>query len=286
MPGESGTPPPGARRKSRIGTGRGRTRFSGSTEPKESRPGRSAAPLRRIGPRTPQASWPRAVGRTARRSSGTTAGTRELGRSNPSRRGSVRRAILSRRSRYKGTGERMPRLRSSYGKKLSSVTARVAQAVERTPLRRADSLHAPTSEGARWPPYAPFCSDGIGLSVLPGAKRLLGLAPMGCRRLTRSHVNVTAERIILDAGCVVSAPLPALSDPPLARGHRSWGGGTFLSNPGGSPSAVRGLLAVRAHPRARIWICWRCRRFDALLRTHRSRRTRDLCDSTERGLTI
>src|SRR2546429_4005935 len=74
---------------------------------------------------------------------------------------------------------------------------------------------------ARWPPYAPFCSDGIGLSVLPGALRLLGLAPMGCRRLTRSHVNVTAERIILDAGCVVSAPLPALSDPPLARGHRS-----------------------------------------------------------------
>src|SRR2546428_3611011 len=118
-------------------------------------------------------------------------------------------------------------------------------------------LHGMRTERARWPPYAPFCSDGIGLSVLPGAKRLLGLAPMGCRRLTRSHVNVTAERIILDAGCVVSAPLPALSDPPLARGHRSWGGGTFLSNPGGSPSAVRGLLAVRAHPRARIWICWR-----------------------------
>jgi len=84
---------------------------------------------------------------------------------------------------------------------------------------------------------------------------------MGCRRLTSSRVNVTAERIILDAGCVVSAPLPALSDPPLARGHLSWGGGTFLSNPEGSPSAVRGLLAVRAHPRARIWICWRCRRF-------------------------
>src|SRR5207245_8506803 len=34
--------------------------------------------------------------------------------------------------------------------------------------------------------------------------------------------------------------------PPLARGHRTWGGGTFLSNPEGSPSAVRGLLAIRA----------------------------------------
>src|SRR5256712_1311539 len=143
-----------------------------------------------------------------------------------------------------------------------------------------------TTDGARWPPYAPFCSDGIGLSVLPGALRLLGLAPMGCRRLTRSRVNVTAERIILDAGCVVSAPLPALSDPPLARGHRSWGGGTFLSNPEGSPSAVRGLLAGRTHPRARIWICWRCRPIDALLRMHRSRRTPDLCDSTEPGLTM
>src|SRR5712691_12273268 len=63
---------------------------------------------------------------------------------------------------------------------------------------------------ARSPPYAPFCSDGIGLSVLPGALRLLGLAPVGCRRLTRSRVNVLAGRFILDAGCVVSAPLPAL----------------------------------------------------------------------------
>src|SRR5256884_4105603 len=103
-----------------------------------------------------------------------------------------------------------------------------------------------TSERARWPPYAPFCSDGIGLSVLPGALRLLGLAPVGCRRLTRSRVNVTAWRIILGASCVVSAPLPVLSGPPLARGHRSEGGGTFLSDPEGSPSAVRGLLAARA----------------------------------------
>src|SRR5436309_5140229 len=103
---------------------------------------------------------------------------------------------------------------------------------------------------ARWPPYAPFCSDGIGLSVLPGASRLLGLAPVGCRRLTRSRVNVTAGRIILDAGCVVSAPLPALSGPPLARGHHSEGGGTFLSDPERPPSAVRGLLAGRTKCRA------------------------------------
>src|SRR2546425_1638112 len=104
----------------------------------------------------------------------------------------------------------------------------------------------PNDKRARWPPYAPFCSDGIGLSVLPGALRLLGLAPVGCRRLTRSRANVTAVRIILGASCVVSAPLPVLSGPPLARGHRSEGGGTFLSGPEGPPSAVRGLLAARA----------------------------------------
>src|SRR5881396_812248 len=109
-----------------------------------------------------------------------------------------------------------------------------------------DCIGLHTANRARWPPYAPFCSDGIGLSVLPGALRLLGLAPVGCRRLTRSRVNVTAGRIILDAGCVVSAPLPVLSGPPLARGHRSEGGGTFLSGPEGPPSAVRGLLAARA----------------------------------------
>src|SRR5438132_14168952 len=89
-------------------------------------------------------------------------------------------------------------------------------------------LHGMRTERARWPPYAPFCSDGIGLSVLPGAMRLLGLAPVGCRRLTRSRVNVTAGRIILGASCVVSAPLPVLSGPPLARGHRSEGGVTYL----------------------------------------------------------
>src|SRR5437879_8945638 len=116
---------------------------------------------------------------------------------------------------------------------------------QHTPSQRDQSLDGEKNR-ARWPPYAPFCSDGIGLSVLPGALRLLGLAPVGCRRLTRSRVNVTAGRIILGASCVVSAPLPVLSGPPLARGHRSEGGGTFLSGPEGPPSAVRGLLAARA----------------------------------------
>src|SRR5437879_12913032 len=116
---------------------------------------------------------------------------------------------------------------------------------QHTPSQRDQSLDGEKNRG-RWPPSAPSCSDGIGLSVLPGALRLLGLAPVGCRRLTRSRVNVTAGRIILDASCVVSAPLPVLSGPPLARGHRSEGGGPFLSGPEGPPSAVRGLLAARA----------------------------------------
>src|SRR2546421_13068161 len=105
------------------------------------------------------------------------------------------------------------------------------------------------TERARWPPYAPFCSDGIGLSVLPGALRLLGLAPVGCRRLTRSRANVLAGRFILGASCVVSAPLPVLSCPPLARGHRSEGGGSFLISTEGPPSSVRGHLASYAIPR-------------------------------------
>src|SRR5437867_4074062 len=111
------------------------------------------------------------------------------------------------------------------------------------PVRPGSFSPCRTSERARWPPYAPFCSDGIGLSVLPGALRLLGLAPVGCRRLTRSRVNVLAGRFILDAGCVVSAPLPALSGPSACAGPPTWGGGTFLSDPEGPPSAVRGLLA-------------------------------------------
>src|SRR5437016_14316602 len=97
---------------------------------------------------------------------------------------------------------------------------------------------------ARWPPYAPFCSDGIGLSVLPGALRLLALAPVGCRRLTRSRVNVTARRIILVASCVVSAPWPVLPRPPLARGRRSVGAATGHRAPERPPSSVRGHLAA------------------------------------------
>src|SRR3989442_4102242 len=84
---------------------------------------------------------------------------------------------------------------------------------------------------ARWPPYAPFCSDGIGLSVLPGALRLLGLAPVGCRRLTSSRVNVLAGRFILDAGCVVSAPLPALSGPSACAGPPYLGRGDVPQQP-------------------------------------------------------
>src|SRR3989454_3306668 len=223
MPRESRTSSSGARRTSRIGTGRGRTRFSGSTGPKESRPGRSAAPLRRIGPRTPQASWPRAVGRTARRSSCTTAGTRELVTSKPSRRQSVRRAILSPRTRYKGTGERMPRLLSSYGEKLSSVTARVAQAVERTPLRRADSLHAPTTEGARWPPYAPFCSDYVWTPLFPNGPVadgafmpapwgvFRGRAPSPCQSLPPWLVLLADHRVRGFRRAVQSGPVGILN---------------------------------------------------------------------------
>src|SRR5438128_8523440 len=84
---------------------------------------------------------------------------------------------------------------------------------------------------ARWPPYAPFCSDGIVLSVLPGALRLLGLAPVGCRRLTRSRINVLAGRFILDAGCVVSAPLPALSGPSACAGPPYLGRGDVPQQP-------------------------------------------------------
>src|SRR2546425_13253016 len=89
----------------------------------------------------------------------------------------------------------------------------------------------PNDKRARWPPYAPFWSDGIGLSVLPGALRLLGLAPVGCRRLTRSRVNVTAGRIILGASCVVSAPLPVLSGPSACAGPPYLGRGDVPQQP-------------------------------------------------------
>src|SRR6266540_898430 len=135
----------------------------------------------------------------------------------------------------------MPMLTSPHGENPIGPLSRAPRPASRTTRFEADSSMG-SDVRARWPPYAPFCSDGIGLSVLPGASRLLGLAPVGCRRLTRSRINVTAGRIILDAGCVVSAPLPALSGPPLARGHHSEGGGTFLSDPERPPSAVRGRL--------------------------------------------
>src|SRR6266581_7314938 len=143
----------------------------------------------------------------------------------------------------------MPMLTSPHGENPIGPLSRAPRPASRTTRSEADSSMG-NDVSARWPPYAPFCSDGIGLSVLPGASRLLGLAPVGCRRLTRSRVNVTVGRIILDAGCVVSAPLPALSGPPLARGHHSEGGGTFLSDPERPPSAVRGLLAGRTKCRA------------------------------------
>ena len=54
---------------------------------------------------------------------------------------------------------------------------------------------------------------------------------MGCRRLTSSRVNVTAERIILDAGCVVSAPLPALSGPSACAGPPYLGRGDVPQQP-------------------------------------------------------
>src|SRR2546425_2480096 len=108
---------------------------------------------------------------------------------------------------------------------------------------------------ARWPPYAPFCSDGIGLSVLPGASRLLGLAPVGCRRLTRSHVNVLAGRFILDAGCVVSAPLPALSGPSACAGPPYLGRGDVPQQPR-RVTVGRPRSPGRArHPCGPIWSC-------------------------------
>src|SRR5439155_20753578 len=108
---------------------------------------------------------------------------------------------------------------------------------------------------ARWPPYAPFCSDGIGLSVLPGALRLLGLAPVGGRRLTRSHVNVLAGRFILDAGCVVSAPLPALSGPSACAGPPYLGRGDVPQQPRGVTVGRPRSPGRPRHPEVPIWSC-------------------------------
>jgi len=109
------------------------------------------------------------------------------------------------------------------------------------------------TERARWPPYAPFCSDGIGLSVLPGALRLLGLAPVGCRRLTRSRVNVLAGRFILDAGCVVSAPLPALSGPSACAGPPYLGRGDVPQQPRGVTVGRPRSPGRARHPCGPIW---------------------------------
>jgi len=106
---------------------------------------------------------------------------------------------------------------------------------------------------ARWPPYAPFCSDGIGLSVLPGALRLLGLAPVGCRRLTRSRVNVLAGRFILDAGCVVSAPLPALSGPSACAGPPYLGRGDVPQQPRKVTVGRPRSPGRASHPCGPIW---------------------------------
>src|SRR5207247_2657523 len=60
-----------------------------------------------------------------------------------------------------------------------------------------------------------------------------------------------------DAGCVVSAPLPSLSGPPLARGRLSFGGGTFLSalagtvgrpRPPGFAARIRRAYNNLSHP--------------------------------------
>src|SRR5947209_9149817 len=108
---------------------------------------------------------------------------------------------------------------------------------------------------ARWPPYAPFCSDGIGLSVLPGALRLLGLAPVGCRRLTRSHVNVLAGRFILDAGCVVSAPFPALPAPSACAGPPYLGRGDVPQQPRKVTVGRPRSPGRPRHPEVPIWSC-------------------------------
>src|SRR5437899_2317118 len=117
------------------------------------------------------------------------------------------------------------------------------------------SLHAVLTYGARSPPYAPFCSDGIGLSVLPGALRLLGLAPVGCRRLTSSRVNVLAGRFILDAGCVVSAPLPALSGPSACAGPPYLGRGDVPQQPRKVTVGRPRSPGRPRHPEVPIWSC-------------------------------
>src|SRR4030067_2832781 len=72
------------------------------------------------------------------------------------------------------------------------------------------------------------------------------LAPVGCRRFTKSSRDFIPKGIItLSRGCVVSVPLPGLS-PCCSGSPLSHGEGTFLSRPlmnRALPSAIRLLLA-------------------------------------------
>ncbi len=75
-------------------------------------------------------------------------------------------------------------------------------------------------------------SGGIRLSALPAPRRATHRGCLGLLRRGRPFQQIPWERhpqgIILPMGCVVSAPLPSLSGPPLARGRLPDGGGTFL----------------------------------------------------------
>ena len=80
-------------------------------------------------------------------------------------------------------------------------------------MERIDSR--PPEEGSRWPPYDPSCSDGIVLSVLPGADRGLGLGfsigPVGGRQgeqydtcqqegYSGEHASFERRRILFHGG--------------------------------------------------------------------------------------
>ncbi len=74
---------------------------------------------------------------------------------------------------------------------------------------------------------------GIRLSAPPAPRRATHRRGLGLLRRGRPFQQIPREchpqtGITLPAGCVVSAPLPSLSGPPLARGRLPDGGGTFL----------------------------------------------------------
>src|SRR3989442_1110149 len=75
----------------------------------------------------------------------------------------------------------------------------------------------------------------------------------GCRRLTRSRVNVLAGRFILDAGCVVSAPLPALSGPSACAGPPYLGRGDVPQQPRGVTVGRPRSPGRPRHPCGPIW---------------------------------